>query len=172
MKEIIKNNKSVLIVFIGILILVVMGIILIVRNDNKTFDLASVSSQFTGYYSDINLEELEKENIDYYFSIPTSEIENALLLSNFNPNEYSVNDEEEITPCLLLLLSDLSKEELNEYYDSLNAFIISYTNSDSQNKELVSLYKNAILRRGYNYIYLIMGENNKILESELMRLYK
>lgn len=165
-----KNNKSILIVFVGILLLIITAIILIINSNKKTFDLPSVSSKFVGYYSDISLEEMENENIDYYFSIPSSEITNGLLLSNFNPNEY--NEENEITPCLLLVLSDLSKEQINDYYDSLNAFITSYINSNSQKEELISLYKTSILRKGKNYIYFIMGDNASIMEKELLYLYK
>ena len=170
MKEIIKDNKSILIVFVGILLLIIAAIILVINSNKKIFDLPSVSSKFISYYADIDLEELENENIDYYFSIPSSEITNGLLLSNFNPNEYI--EDSEITPCLLLVLSDLSKEQIDDYYDSLNAFIISYTNSDSQKEELVSLYKNSILRKGKNYIYFIMGDNASIMEKELLYLYK
>ena len=169
MKEIIKNNKSIFIVFIGIILLVIVAIILIISSNKKTFDLSEVSKQFTKYYSDIHLEELEKENIDYYFSLPSSELDEALLLSNFNPNE--LDSESEDSPCLLLVLNNLSKEDINEYYEALNAFVISYDNVEDNN-ELVSLYKKSILMKGKNYIYFIMGNNNKVMEKELLRLYK
>ena len=53
-----------------------------------------------------------KDILDYCIenNITVKVITNGLLLSNFNPNEY--NEENEITPCLLLVLSDLSKEQI------------------------------------------------------------
>lgn len=171
MKEIIKNNKGFLIIFIGIILLIVMAIILISNKNHKTFYMSEISSQFTNYYSDDNLQELEKENIDSYFSLPSSEMTDAILLSNFDPNNLVI-EEESYSPKLLLVISNIDKDKVKEYYESLNAFVISYTSSDRVNEELISLYKNSILKDGSNYIYFIMGDDSKIMERELLSLYK
>ena len=81
-------------------------------------------------------------------------------------------DEENTSHKLLLLLTDLSIEKVNEYYDSLDGIIYVYTNNDSLDESISSLYENAILKRGKSYVYLIIGEENNIMEQELLNLYK
>ncbi len=164
-----SNNNYYISLLVAIATLVLIAILIIIFKNDKKFDLNKVKEQFISYYADEGLQELEKDNLDYYFQIPSSEIDNSLLLSNFNP--YNM-DEEKTSHKLLLLLTDLSIEKVDEYYDSLDGIIYVYTNNDSLDESISSLYENAILKRGKSYVYLIIGEENNIMEEELLNLYK
>ncbi len=164
-----SSNNYYISLLVAIASLVLIAVLIIIFKDDKKFDLNKVKEQFISYYVDEELQELEKDNLDYYFQIPSSEIDNGLLLSNFNP--YNM-DEEKTSHKLLLLLTDLSIEKVDEYYDSLDGIIYVYTNNDSLDESVTSLYKNAILKRGKSYVYLIIGEENNIMEQELLNLYK
>ena len=164
-----KKFKNIYIFLAIILVLVIIAIIIIAFKENKNFDLNEVKDQFISYYVDDNLVQVEKDNIDYYFSLPSSEMENVLLLSNFDPTNI---EEEHGNLRLILLINDISIEKVDEYYDSLDGIKYVYSNNENINKEIASLYNNAILKRSTSYVYLILGEENKIMEDELKRLYK
>lgn len=164
-----SNNNYYISLLLAIALLLVIAVLIVIFKDDKKFDLDKVKEQFMSYYVDNGLQELDKDNFDYYFQIPSSEIENGILLSNFDP--YNI-DEEHNSSKLLLLITDLTIEKVDEYYDSLNGLLYVHSNNDKLDNYLTSLYKNAILKRGKSYVYLIIGEDNDIMEQELLRLYK
>lgn len=163
------NNKCYYIIIIAIIVLVITAILIIAFKDDKNFDLDKVKEQFLSYYIDDDIHEIEKDNIDYYFAIPSGEIDSALLLSNFDPNDI---DDENDSLRLIFLIPNIGIEKVDEYYDSLDGFVYAHINNNNLSKKEINLYKNAILKRGKSYVYLILGKDNKIMEQELLRLYK
>jgi flagellar basal body-associated protein FliL len=168
-----KQNNKLLFILILVIIIISTVLYLVITNLNrKSYDIYEVEKEFCKYYSDIELESKTDEEIMHYFSIPINSSDKAILLSNFDPNIEIGEESKE--PNLLLLFTDLDKNRLNEYYESLEGFIGSYTNKydkDTENK-LIELYSNSILKKGNNYFYLLIGTKNGEFEEELNRFYK
>ena len=168
----INKTKKILIILIPVLIIIAIIILITSNKNKKNYDLTEIEKTFTSYYQDINLESLSEEDITLYFTLPIKTDDHALLLSNFNPNIELTEEEEE--PNLLLIITDLDKDMLNEYYDAIEGFVGSYIKiyDGTEDNKLVNLYNDAILTKGKDYFYLIMGTKNNELEEELNKLYK
>ena len=84
-----------------------------------------------------------------------------------------ISDELE-EPNLLLIITDLKKDKLKEYYEAIEGFVGSYTKNydEKQENKLINLYNEAILKKGKDYFYLIIGTKKTEFEEELNRLYK
>ena len=46
------------------------------------------------------------------------------------------------------------------------------TNSKDNDKKLAKKYEKAILKKGKNYVYLLLGDNPKDMEKKLLELAK
>ena len=153
-----------------LLILIITFLFVFKKFDKKSYDLNEVEERFLKYYSDINFESKSNDEMLEYFSIPITNANEALLVGNFNPNLEISEDIED--PNLLFIVTNLEENELNEYYDAMKAFVSSYTEKENDNEALVELYEKSILKKGNNYFYFIIGNNNTVIERELLELYK
>ncbi len=161
-----RNNK--IIILIGLLLIVLLVLFLITSSFfSKEYDLVEVEKVIDNYYSEIEVETKNDEDLMLYFGLSIDD--SVLLMSNFNPNE-DIKDISE--PNLLLIINKIDKDKVNEYYDALKAFTLSYTERENDKEELVKLYESSILKKGDNYVYYIIGTKNIEMEEDLNKLYK
>ena len=58
---------------------------------------------------------------------------------------------------------------MDNYYDSLLGFI-DLNKDNSEDKKIAKLFNKAILKKGKNYVYLVLGDNPKEMEKKLLEL--
>ena len=169
-----KSNKIKRYMLIFIIVIIILSLSYIISKNfisknNKKYDVNIVEKRFLDYYSDLNFESFQSNDVALYFTISPPITSETVMIGNFNPNE-EIKDEL-IDPNIILLISNITKDECNEYYDALSAFILSYKDGVNIDEKLSNLYKNAILKKGDNYIYLIIGTYSNTIEKELNELY-
>ena len=163
------NKRLFLIILFIVLILGLFVFIGISSSSIKEYDLNNIALKFDTYYKDENLVRVEDEDVVNYFGIPSDYISSSILVTNFNPNE---DQDDYKNANLILFVTKLNKDDRDSIYESLEGYVKSYSMKYVPNADLEEMMANAIVKKGEDYIYLILGSRNKEMEDDLLSLMK
>jgi hypothetical protein len=65
-----------------------------------------------------------------------------------------------------ILIIVIKSDDVNHYYDILDSFVYTYTNN-VENYPKIDLFKNAVVKKKKNIVYLILSNDNKNIEEIL-----
>jgi hypothetical protein len=128
------------------------------KKDMKSFDFIKIESQMKRNYEEAGLNTLDFIDITSLFGIDNSEIPNSIFLGNINAEEMNKEN--------MMLVIVMNTNNVDYYYDSLYSYIES-NKMNLDNEKILKLFDSAILKKGLNYVYLIIAENAKLVEKEL-----
>lgn len=162
------KNKNVLIVGIVALIVFVLGCLLLFnKNSNKTkFDLDLVQKEFMKEFKEYDVREFDQYDISMYFGLDFNEIPSSLFISDFSEDP---DEPKPFAPKVLIIV--INTQDAEDYYDSLLGFV-DLNKNNLEDKKLAKKYEKAILKKGKNYVYLLLGDNPKDMEKKLLELAK
>ncbi len=163
-----QHSKKIIliIVIIAIIAIAVLVLLKINRDANRSYDLEQVKEDFLKDYVDLNLEEMDQFDINYYFGIDVETISDYLFLSD---NYYLSQEEELQQPKNLVGI--VKTDQVDDYYNVLESYIESSKNSTTE-KELLDLYDKAIVKKDKHYVYIILSNDAKEIEDKLLTYYK
>lgn len=159
----------VLIIVVAISIIAIAAVLLskaTKKNNDKSYDLEQIKEDFLVEYDNLNLEEMDKFDINYYFGIDVEAISDYLFLGD---NYYLSQEKELQQPKNLIGIIKTNQEQ--DYYYILESYIESSKNNTSE-KELLDLYDKAIIKKSKNYVYIILSDDPKQIEDKLLKYYK
>ena len=156
-------SKKLIITISSIAIVVALSIIFILtinkNNDSKKYDFEKIENQLLRSYSEDNgLRKLDFMDISSLFGIDEQEIPDSLFLGNISPEENVKED--------MMLIILINTDNVDYYYDSLYSYIDSYK-LYLEDENIIKLFDESILKKGSNYVYLIIGEDPSLLLKEI-----
>lgn len=158
-----KNKKIILIVTILLVISIIVTIFLIKNKQEKEYDISGIQKQFITAYENDNLRQLDFVDIISLFGIDTNDMDEYLFISNIN-----IEDDLNSNMVLMALIKD---EDIEYYYNSLYSYIESNL-LHIEDKDILKLFNEAIIKKDNNYTYMIIGKDNKMMEKELNSFYR
>lgn len=158
-----NKKKITLIASIAFLIIFIIGMIILINNNRKSkFDLVKIEKEMLKEYKELDIRTFDQYDISMYFGFDFNEIPSSLFLSDF------VEDSEEpkpFSPKILIII--INTKDVDKYYDSLLGFI-DLNENNNEDKKIAKLFNKAILKKGENYVYLVLGDNSKEIEKKLL----
>ncbi len=158
-----NKKKITLIASIAFLIIFIIGMIILINNNRKSkFDLDKIEKEMLKEYKELDIRTFDQYDISMYFGFDFNEIPSSLFLSDF------VEDSEEpkpFSPKILIII--INTKDVDKYYDSLLGFI-DLNENNNEDKKIAKLFNKAILKKGENYVYLVLGDNSKEIEKKLL----
>lgn len=154
------NRKNIIVLIIVIILLIIACIFMFKdrKKDMKNFDFIKIEEQMKKSYEEEGLNTLDFIDITSLFGIDSSEIPNSVFLGNINAIELTKEN--------MMLIVAINTKEVDFYYDSLYSYIES-NKMNLDNEKTLKLFNQAILKKGLNYVYLIISEDPKLVEKEL-----
>lgn len=154
------NRKNIIVLIIVITLLIIACIFMFKdrKKDMKNFDFIKIEEQMKKSYEEEGLNTLDFIDITSLFGIDSSEIPNSVFLGNINAIELTKEN--------MMLIVAINTKEVDFYYDSLYSYIES-NKMNLDNEKTLKLFNQAILKKGLNYVYLIISEDPKLVEKEL-----
>jgi len=169
-KEKHKFNKRLFLIILFIVL--ILGLIVFIGISNSKidkYDLTKISQKIENHYKDENLEIVHEEDVISYFPIPTEYMSTSVLAANFNPN---VEQDDYKNAHLIFFVTELKKNDRDDVYEFLEGFAKSYSMKYVEDADLEEIMANAIVKKGKDYVYLILGSRNKEMEEDLLSLMK
>lgn len=158
-----NKKKITLIASIAFLIIFIIGMIILINNNRKSkFDLDKIEKEMLKEYKELDIRTFDQYDISMYFGFDFNEIPSSLFLSDF------AEDPEEpkpFSPKILIII--INTKDVDKYYDSLLGFI-DLNENNNEDKKIAKLFNKAILKKGENYVYLVLGDNSKEIEKKLL----
>lgn len=160
-----KNNKKVYIVAIIVIILTIIASIFIFTNKekDKKYYVDDIQKEFISVYQDDNLRILDFVDVISFFGINTGEIEEYTFMGN-------ITTEDEINKDMIFVVV-INSDNATYYYDALYSYVESHL-LHIEDIELLELFNNAIIKKGTDYTYMILGKEAKTMEEEINSFYK
>lgn len=160
-----NNKKNVLLSVLGILLIMIITVVInVVSNISwKQYDIGAIQEQNLRYYSDNGLRIMDFIDMTSMFGISLDETNEATFLSNINPL-----DEPTLDSMIVVVINTDSPEY---YYDIFRSYLDSYI-LNLEDLDVVNMYKDAVLEKGDNYVYFILGQEAKLIESEISVHYQ
>lgn len=160
-----KKKKIILIASIAFLLVFIVGMIILINNNRKVkFDLDKIEKEMLKEYKELDIRTFDQYDISMYFGLDFNEIPSSLFLSDFVEN---AEEPKPFSPKILIII--INTKEVDNYYDSLLGFI-DLNKDNSEDKKIAKLFNKAILKKGKNYVYLVLGDNPKEMEKKLLEL--
>ena len=163
------NKKIFLIIPFIILIIGLIVFIGISSSKIKEYDITKISQKIESHYKDENLEIIKEEDVINYFPIPSEYFNSSILATNYNPN---VDQDDYKNAHLIFFVTKLNKKDRDDIYEFLEGFAKSYSMKYVKNADLEEMMANAIVKKGKDYVYLVLGSRNKEMEEDLLSLMK
>lgn len=159
-----KNKKNI-IILITVLIVIVIAVAIFVfsKLSFKSYDIPAIEEQCIRYYTDRNIRTMDFIDMTSLFGTNIEETSDAVFLSNMNVEE-EINSES-------MMIIVMNTEDSSYYYDLFKSHLDSYM-MYNDNEELLTLYENAILVKGKNYVYFIIDKEAEVIEKEINMHYK
>jgi len=156
-------SKKLIITISSIALIVALAVIFILsinKNNNiKKYDFEKIENQLLRFYSEEKgLRKLDFMDISSLFGIDEQEIPDSLFLGNITTEENVKED--------MMLIILINTSEVDYYYDSLYSYIDSYK-LYLEDENIIKLFDEAILKKGSNYVYLIIGEDPSLILKEI-----
>lgn len=164
-----KLNKKMKIslTFILIIFIIILSTTLVLFNKSRVrFNIEESEKKLLSDYRYLDLYTLDEFDISLYFGLELKEIPSSLFLTDFELNK---EEPAAFNPKVLVVI--INSNTPSEYYD----FFKDYSNmniNNSEDKKVVKFYKNAILKKGKNYMYFIAGKDKKDIEKTILNLKK
>lgn len=162
-----KNKKTKLIIIVAMIIIfmIIIASILFISNKNKEkkYYVDDIQNQFISVYEEENLKILDFIDIISFFGIDTGEIEEYTFMSNMTTQDEINKD--------MIFVVVINSDNASYYYDILYSYIESHL-LHLEDTELLELFNNAIIKKGDNYTYMIIGSDAKMMEREINLFYK
>ena len=160
-----NNKKNVLLSVLGILLIMIITVVInVVSNISwKQYDIGAIQEQNLRYYSDNGLRIMDFIDMTSMFGISLDETNEATFLSNINPL-----DEPTLDSMIVVVINTDSPEY---YYDIFRSYLDSYI-LNLEDLDVVNMYKDAVLEKGDNYVYFILGQEAKLIENEISVHYQ
>lgn len=154
------NRKNIIVLIIVTILLIIACVFMFKdrKKDMKNFDFIKIEEQMKRSYGEEGLNTLDFMDVASLFGIDTNEIPDSVFLGNINA--------EEMTKENMMLIVAINTKKVDFYYDSLYSYIES-NKMNLENEKTLKLFDSAILKKGLNYVYLIMSEDPKLVEKEL-----
>lgn len=154
------NKKNIIIIIVVSILLLIACLFMFKdrKKDMKNFDFIKIEEIMTRSYEEEGLKKLDFIDITSLFGIDNNDIPNSIFLGNINAEESNKEN--------MMLLIAINTNKVEYYYDCLYSYIES-NKMNIENKEILKLYDSSILKKGLNYVYLIISEDPKLLEKEL-----
>ena len=160
-----NKKKITLIVSIAFLIIFIIGMIILINNNRKSkFDLDKIEKEMLKEYKELDIRTFDQYDISMYFGFDFNEIPSSLFLSDFAENP---EEPKPFSPKILIII--INTKDVDKYYDSLLGFI-DLNKNNNEDKKIAKLFNKAILKKGKNYVYLVLGDNPKEMEKKLLEL--
>ena len=155
-----------MIIIIALIVLIFLFIVfMIINNSKKTkFDLKVLEEKMIKEYKEYDIRTFDQYDISMYFGFDYNDIPSSLFLSDF------VEDPEEpkpFAPKILIII--INTQKVDDYYDNLLGFV-DLNKNNLEDKKMAKLYEKAIIKKGKNYVYLVLGDNPKDIEKKLLEL--
>lgn len=158
-----NKKKITLIVSIAFLIIFIIGMIILINNNRKSkFDLDKIEKEMLKEYKELDIRTFDQYDISMYFGFDFNEIPSSLFLSDFAENP---EEPKPFSPKILIII--INTKDVDKYYDSLLGFI-DLNKNNNEDKKIAKLFNKAILKKGENYVYLVLGDNSKEIEKKLL----
>ena len=146
------------ILIICMIFVLIIGLVFVFLKKDKTIDFEGLRTELLDEYREIH--EYDYFETSMQFGIDSSMLPDSLFLSDYTFNESSTMYD----PNILIIV--IKSDNVNYYYDLLDSFIYTYTNNVENNPKL-DLFKNAIVKKKKNLVYLILSNDNKNIENIL-----
>ena len=159
-----KKIKILLISIIIILIVTILTVFLYSRNSKYKFDVIEVEKEIRENYKQLDLRTLDNFDVNLYFGLELDDNSSSLFLTDFTED---ADNPTPFAPKHVIVL--INTKEVDKYYESLDEFV-SYHKMSTEDKKEIKLYDKAILEKGNNYIYLILGSERKDIEKTILKL--
>lgn len=160
-----NKKKITLIASIAFLIIFIIGMIILINNNRKSkFDLDKIEKEMLKEYKELDIRTFDQYDISMYFGLDFNEIPSSLFLSDFAENP---EEPKPFSPKILIVI--INTKDVDKYYDSLLGFI-DLNKNNNEDKKIAKLFNKAILKKGENYVYLVLGDNSKEIEKKLLEL--
>lgn len=158
-----NKKKITLIASIAFLIIFIIGMIILINNNRKSkFDLDKIEKEMLKEYKELDIRTFDQYDISMYFGFDFNEIPSSLFLSDFAENP---EEPKPFSPKVLIII--INTKDVDKYYDSLLGFI-DLNKNNNEDKKIAKLFNKAILKKGENYVYLVLGDNSKEIEKKLL----
>lgn len=159
-----NNKKHVLIAVLSILFVMILTVVInIILNISwEKYDISLVKNDMFRFYEDREIRNMDFIDMTDLFATTFEENEDSLFLTNMNSND-GINSE-------FMLIIVINTDDPSSYYDIFKSHLDSYM-MYSDDEELLSLYNNAVLVQGKNFIYFIIDKDASIIEKEINMHY-
>ena len=97
------------------------------------------------------------------FGISLDEASDATFLSNIDTFEDPTLDS--------MMIIVINTDSPEYYYDIFRSYLDSYI-LNLEDLDVVNMYKDAVLEKGDNYVYFILGQEAKLIENEISVHYQ
>ena len=159
------NKNKLKIILTGIILVLIILLIVIFmynKNNKDRFNVSEVEKEITQKYKDLNLYALDKYDISLYLGLEYEEIPSSLFLTDFEQDE---EDPKPFSPKSLVVV--INTNDVDKYYDYFKDFV-NYHISSTEDKKEIKRYDKAILEKGSNYVYFILGKDKKDIEKTIL----
>jgi len=176
-------------IILGIISLGLLGgltylIISLASTDWRTYNIDEVENLFSSYYSEESFTMVD-DSADHLSDVGII-VESAndlarkvLIMKNFELGNPSMSDEDIAAGYkyrYLLLETGLTAEEVETDYDAALINIENtrdyYMENEEGNETLKNLYADAIIGKGHDYVYVIIGDEAELMKREMEMLLK
>ena len=158
-----KKKKVIIIAIILLLFGLLLSFILF-KFQRKEFNVEKIKDVFLEDYS--YYYQYDQYDISNYFGMIMDEDTSYVFLGDFDED---VNNPRPFSPQELIIA--INGKEADNYYEVLQGYIDS-NRINVEDSKLIKMFDKAILKKGNNYAYLILGTKLKEKEEKLLNYLK
>ena len=161
-----KKIKVILTLIITVLVIILITTFALFIKNKPKFDTVELEKELLNDYRHLDIYALDQFDISLYFGLDYLDIPSSLFLTDFAIEE---GKEEPFNPKVVIIV--INSNDIQKYYDYFKDYINMNVNN-AEDKKTKDFYKNAILKKGNNYLYFIAGKEKKNIEKTILDLKK